>query len=481
MNYWLTRVFAGAFVRKIAYMLAVAFMVFVFHLVRAQTVCYQWTATGSGVGAPFTGTGSDPATACAGINGSYPGYHGDDTWSVTGSHPSSDNSGCLGRTEYVWAPAAVDNVNPSTTVASLSSMVVTCPMNNCLAAGKQTVLFSAAAVTGSTCGADQCNYSPLSPSTQLGPAIPGSSNNFMTKVSSQGTTCTGGTDQKGADSTPGVPTQTCQQSPAGVACLVDNGAASAPLTTATINNDVLNPLNIIPGTCASFSDGSSACELADGASALTDPPAPGASGVAATPAATFTSGGRTVGYFTAAQNASSVDPVVTTGAGSKTGGGVNNPSSVDAGSGSGDCLAGPECNDAASGGEDCTAPPSCSGDEVSCNALMQAWKARCPVVAENSASTLLGLLAADGSPSATWSSSVDVGSTVGLSDTGGPFATGSGTCPAPSNITIGGQTLSIDLFSQMCAFASAIQWVIIAIGWVVASRIAIGAIVRQGV
>lgn len=496
---WLWRVFESAFVRKLAYVLAGLLLAMVVHKVRAQS-CTMYVSTNA-----YRSGCAGPYSTLSAVEACENDWQGNVNWGPGGTSTVTSTSGSCESTPT--SSSTTCDVNQSACTSSGScygqnfaavptaESGSTCPVNGCGTSGRLAKIFgqgTAGSAGSSICGSDGCSY------TQTGTGSNGMIVNcgggpcWLAYGLSTGTTCSAGPTQVQPPPAPGQPDSLCVKSTGGVACITTDADGN---TGGQVNNDALNPLNVVPGGCALYSDGSSACEPASGASAVTSPPAPdnGTPGTPASAAAVYTAaGGRSENYYTAAATGNSASAVA--GQGSVSGGAVGGTGSGASGVGSGsgsctvasgasvavcDCTAGPECNDAASGGSDCSAPPACVGDTVSCNEDMQEWKARCPDLSET-ASSLGAALAGDGSPSAIWSSSVDISSA--LSTTNGPFGSSSGaTCPAPLSVTVMGQSLSFDLFSKLCDFATTFQYVVLFVGWAIAGRIMLGAVATRGV
>lgn len=123
----------------------------------------------------------------------------------------------------------------------------------------------------------------------------------------------------------------------------------------------------------------------------------------------------------------------------------------------------------ASGGGTCEAQPSCDGDPVGCAILVQQWKARCP-----GAPSSVDAHAAFGSTEGETAASMPTVATVeiGELDASGPISVGS--CPAPLNVTIMGQHLSMDIWQRGCDMAAAFAPIVMAMAYFFAGLMLVG-------
>jgi len=152
-------------------------------------------------------------------------------------------------------------------------------------------------------------------------------------------------------------------------------------------------------------------------------------------------------YFNAATNSAAGQPSSNTGDTENEG-----PGTGTVGTGPGDSTgdgAGGDSGTGTSGGATwCDTPPTCDGDPVACAQLVQQWRTMCPEeITEAEALEAMGATAGEidgtdffksGGDASSWSSA-------------GPITAGS--CPAPVNVSIMGQSLSLDIWQRGCDMA----------------------------
>lgn len=215
--------------------------------------------------------------------------------------------------------------------------------------------------------------------------------------------------------------------------------------------------------CKPLGDGGAVC----GASAGT-PPAPdnGTRGQAAAPTGSIehqasATSSNTYNYY----NSTTVS-----GSSVAVGDGSNPVDTGGSPGGNGEGL--PEGGGSASGGIGCDAAPQCEGDPIACNALYQAWRARCPGSQDGDLAAALGE-PADLSGS---SSEVDLSEALDDSRFGGTTA---GACPAPPTITLPAPlnfSFTFDVITWLCLFAGQISTIVLAVAYMTAARIVGGAL-----
>jgi len=297
---------------------------------------------------------------------------------------------------------------------------------------------------------NSANTLTIGPGGTTGPTVYG-------KASGTGAAC--GSNTSGVTAAPNQGGDNCIVASGHTLCVNDS------TSNATINSDVVNPSQIPAGGCVGYGDGSAACN------ASTSPPVPnnGNQGSPATPTAIVgdNSGGGSVNYYSSTTVAGSTSVIPVTGTGSTVGGGssVAGDGKGNGGTecGNGKTASGTDCvDDSFSGGGTCAAAPSCSGDPIQCAQAQQEWLLRCPSDTETDLSNAIGTITAPGS------STQDFSSVVSES---GLVATGAGACPTPPTFTMFGRTITLDIFVQLCNFATLISVVVMACAYLVAARI----------
>lgn len=205
------------------------------------------------------------------------------------------------------------------------------------------------------------------------------------------------------------------------------------------NGQYVCPPSTEPDRCFRMADGSTLC--AEGAPT---PPRPdsGTAGVPATPdevmeQCTGPNSCNTYNYYNPTTTSGSNRPV-------PDGTGTGGEGLVD---GDGAVLDGegddPTADDSASGGLACDAPPTCDGDPIACAQLQQQWRIRC-VEAPTDAEALSAIGATDAEKGIGAGPNDGTVSLPSSLPTGG-FISGS-SCPTAGNITVMGETISLDDF-----------------------------------
>ena len=237
----------------------------------------------------------------------------------------------------------------------------------------------------------------------------------------------------------GTPAERCHNIGDGEYCVTTGGPEGNDAQCGYLNGDFTCVTATPRGGCQAAGGGALCDPLA------ASPPAPdsGTPGVEAAPdggVETSAAGGNTTNtynYFNGTTVAASSSPVVygTVDHGNdQNGDGYTDPEEEQAPTGT------------AGGGGTCLAEPTCDGDAIACAILLQEWKARCvddaiPVVSsEFTAEENAGL----GSSA----EEVEIGS---LSAAG---ILSAGSCPAATNITVHGQSLSLDIWGPACTMAT---------------------------
>jgi len=350
----------------------------------------------------------------------------------------------------------------------------TCPpANPCASKVGQEAFVGASAPIGNVCDG-QCVVLTSLPATTI--RGNGSSSPTIYTSSYTGDSCTTATSgvQVGAQ---------CASSGGVVSCGVSGKNCG------TFNGDQVCVASIPPGSCQSFASGGVACTaVGSGSSSVASPPAPN-NGTAGTPATangsvttTVNNSFETTNYYSSSTVSTSTGGVTSVPGGSNVG---NGGTTTTSGSGGGDGKgnAGTECgngktssggdcvNDGISGGSACDVPPVCTGDAIQCDQDFQQWKTRC---SNDTVSDLDNALSGTGAGGTVGNGGGDKDMSAVISETGGPFGTVTGSCPAAPQVTINGRVLSLDLFSKLCEFAGSIAFVIMGVAYIAAGRIFVG-------
>lgn len=449
----------------------------------ADAACYQWQAEANGA------CEGDLASVGSCYCATYSGTHAGD-FSAGGS-PSA--SGQTATFDCLNEDGSVYGFPGNTAVAVAGS----CPSSAVCGFDMQYV--AGAGTSGDVC-LNGCAYNVANSPSRNALITGAPSGGTLSVLQGLNSTCSGST----SGVTPIAPVASGASSEA---CAAASGTTVCLQTSANgVGTDTLNgTFSVVPGNIASGTCVGTGAGLACAGASPTAPPAPDngvSSGVPATPVAVVTDNGQTVALYTPAQVSASKGAVLS---GTATAVGAGQPcpasgyaaSSVCAGaagtglgaSGVGlasgvctgstcDCLAGSICDDMASGGGDCSAAPTCSGDSVLCTAVQQAWLARCPI---DTPEGLASAIANDGTPSSVAIGNYGMDLSSALSTASGLPTSDAATCPAPLTVTVAGQSITIDLFSQMCVFAGDISAIILAVAFLISGRIVAGGLLGRTV
>lgn len=221
--------------------------------------------------------------------------------------------------------------------------------------------------------------------------------------------------------------------------------------------------------CVTKADGSRIC-----AGTAPTPPVPdnGTPGTKAPPDDTMqvcTGAGacQQVNYYNSTTNTNSTRDTGT--GGNADGSGGVGPGGTPAGSGTGDGTEDGVSDDSASGGATCDVAPTCSGDPIQCALLTQQWKTRCPDTLTDA--ELLSGIEATAAEVGTEAGPNDA--TVELSGVTGGTIWGGGSCPAPINVSVMGQSMSLDVWQRGCEMALLFAPFVLAMGYFAAALLLI--------
>jgi len=267
---------------------------------------------------------------------------------------------------------------------------------------------------------------------------------FLTRYRMTGLTCT--------VETPVVPNPTkrtdeiCIGSGADAFC---TNAAASP-GCGYVNSKYVCTKSVQPNKCWKNTDGSMLC--AEGAGSPPKPTAPDKSPAVPNNTIETCTGAnscQTANYYNSSTVSASGTPVEAPGETDvivgPTAGGTTTGGTGTGGTGTG---TDPTSDDSAGGGAGCDAAPTCSGDPIACAQLQQQWRIRCPAdITESDALAAAGVSNDEIAGNGPNDADVDVGT---LSSSGGISV---GSCPAPLNVNIMGQAISMDIWQAGCQMA----------------------------